>query len=147
VTERFLKRIKLAEQTSAPLGVGAFIEGNVLLVGEQCSDPVNDTNQYVFCSSKGCSGWLNRLLDAENLPEERFFWVNALNNDGTRVDLSALSALLKPGAILALGSIAKKSCEDHGVSFEYFYHPQYWKRFQSKHPYPLLARLKELTSR
>ena len=142
--ERYEKRISLTVETRAPLGAGAFIEGNVLLVGEQDSDPAASKEQRPFCTNKGCTGWLNKQLDAASIPEEKLFWVNALNNDYTPVDLRLLVAILRPSAVLALGGIAQKQCKDQEVTFTPFYHPQYWKRFKSKQPYALIARLKEL---
>lgn len=138
--QRYLHRIKLKE-TTAPAwahGVGAFIEGNILLIGEQASDPKNAPEQRPFCSSKGCSGWLNSLFETEGFPEERLFWLNALNNDGSKVNLAEYLSVLKPSHVIALGKVAERSCVDQGVTFEKCYHPQYWKRFQSKKRYPLL---------
>lgn len=143
--ERVLKRISLAVETRAPFGAGAFLEGNVMIVGEQDSDPTASRLQRPFCTDKGCTGWLNKLLDAENVPEEKLFWVNALHNDDSEANVNHLVAFMKPSAVLALGGIAQRICKDQGIEFEPFYHPQYWKRFKSKYPYALLERLKELT--
>jgi hypothetical protein len=142
--ERYLRRIKLKEQT-APVwahGVGAFVTGNILLIGEQASDPTNAPEQQPFCSSKGCSGWLNRLLEQEEIPEERLFWLNALNNDGSRVQLQRYVAELRPSHVVALGSVASKLCQEQNVLHHRFYHPQYWKRFHSKKPYALIEFLR-----
>lgn len=143
--EYYFRRQELAKLTNAPFGVGAYVKGNILIIGEQASDPTNAPEQEPFCSSKGCSGWLNKLLQAEGIPEEKLFWVNALYNDGTLVDLLALVEQLEPSAVVALGNVAKKSCADHGVQFFSAYHPQYWKRFRSKNRYPLLDLLNLLT--
>ena len=144
-TERWHYRVDLARQTGAPFGAGAFKPGNVLLIGEQASDPAAAPEQQPFCSSKGCSGWLNNKLEEEAIPEEKLFWVNALNNDHTPVNLTKLVVDLKPSVVIALGGIAQKQCKVQGVSFQPFYHPQYWKRFKSKHRYALLDKLRELT--
>ena len=143
--ERYLRRIELSYLTNAPVGVGAFKSGNILLVGEQASDPSNAPEQQAFCSDKGCSGWLNRLLEAENIPEEKLFWVNAKNNDNSPLDLGKLVAALKPSAVLALGMIAQCYCSAYNIDYTSFKHPQYWKRFKSKDPYPLISYLKEAT--
>src|SRR5574343_461079 len=142
--ERYLTRLSLARDTDAPFGAGAFVTGNVLLIGEQSSDPLHDTDQQPFCSSKGCSGWLNDLLEAENIPEDKLFWVNAKNNDGSTISLLPLVAALKPSTIIALGSVARKLCEIQDVKGEFFHHPQFCKRFRHQFPYPLISRLKEL---
>lgn len=144
-SERYLRRLKLAAETKAPYGAGAFIKGNILLIGEQASDPITAPEQQPFCSSVGCSGWLNKLLEAESIPEEKLFWVNVLNNDDTPINLRGLVEALQPSTVLALGGVAQHHCKLQGVSFQPFYHPQYWKRFKSKHPYSLINFLKTYT--
>jgi hypothetical protein len=134
----YLKRLELAILTEAPFGVGSFTPGNILLVGEQASNPASAPEQQPFCSDQGCSGWLNQRLAAEKIPEEKLFWVNALNNDGSMVDLQRLVEQLKPSAVIALGTVAKRTCERQCVAKIAVYHPQYWKRFRSKERYPLL---------
>lgn len=143
--ERYLTRIKLAEETRAPFGVGAFLPGNILLVGEQASDPTNAPEQQPFCSSKGCSGWLNKLLEAESIPEEKLFWVNAKNNDNSTIRLKELVDVLIPSMVFALGKTAQKLCIDENVECKTFQHPQYHKRFKSKQHYDLISELKEST--
>jgi hypothetical protein len=78
------------------------------------------------------------LLEIENVKEEELFWVNALNNDFTVLNLVELVRLLQPRKVIALGRVAQKSCEDQGISCIKSYHPQYWKRFRNKERYPLL---------
>lgn len=136
--EYYLKRLELAEKTAAPIGVGSFLQGNILLIGEQASDPTTAPEQQPFCSDKGCSGWLNRQLQSEEIPEEKLFWVNALNNNGTVIDIKTLVDQLNPSSVVALGTVAKKACDSQGVDCIASYHPQYWKRFKSKFRYPLL---------
>lgn len=140
MNQRYLHRIKLKEFTAPAWahGVGAFVEGNILLIGEQASDPKNAPEQQPFCSSKGCSGWLNDLLEAEGIPEEKLFWLNALNNDGSKVELWRYVDSLKPSCIIALGNVASKVCHEQMITHEKCYHPQYWKRFQSQNRYGLI---------
>ena len=140
--ERYLRRIALAEETGATLGVGSFRPGVILIIGEQASDPKNAPEQRPFCCTKGCSGWLNKLLDIEDIQEEKLFWVNALNNDGSEVYLVKLIKNLLPRRVIALGNVAQSICEKQVICFEKCYHPQYWKRFKSKQRYPLLDMLK-----
>ena len=116
--------------------------GNILIIGEQAANPEKDSHQEPFCSDKGCSGWLNDQLDAADVPEEYLFWVNALNNDGTEIDIATLVENLKPKAVIALGNKAKQLCEKNSLSADFVYHPQYWKRFKNKEPYPLIALIK-----
>ena len=139
--ERYLERIRLAEKTNAPYGVGNYVKGVRLIVGEQASDPTNAPEQRPFCCTKGCSGWLNKMLDIEMIPEYGLFWVNALNNDGTMVNLKALVEELQPAEVIALGHFAKNTCDEFGVDAKMCFHPQYWRRFRSKERYPLLDML------
>jgi len=145
--DRVQRRIDLTEETHAPFGAGAFITGNVMIVGEQDSDPTASVKQRPFCTTKGCTGWLNKQLDDENIPEEKLFWVNALNNDNTAANLKYVVETMKPIAIVALGGIAQNELQKQEIyNFKPFYHPQYWKRFKSKLPYALIATLKELVA-
>jgi hypothetical protein len=41
--------------------------------------------------------------------------------------------------------VAQYYCKAFEVEYKPFYHPQYWKRFKSKHPYELISYLKEVT--
>lgn len=138
VKERYLKRIQLAKDTNAPFGVGAFLPGNILIIGEQASDPATAPDQQPFCDNKGCSGWLNKKLEEAGIPEEKLFWVNALNNDDSAVDLKKLVNQLKPSHVISLGGVAHRACIHQKIASSQFYHPQYWKRFQSKLPYDLI---------
>ena len=144
MSQGYLRRIKLKEATAPEWahGVGAFIEGNVLLIGEQASDPKNAPEQQPFCSSKGCSGWLNKLLEVEGIQEEKLFWLNALYNDGTKVMLWHYVDALRPAVVIALGNVASKLCTEQKISHEKCYHPQYWKRIHSKERYALVDLLK-----
>ena len=140
--DRVQRRIALTVETRAPIGAGAFLAGNVMIVGEQDSDPTASIEQRPFCTTKGCTGWLNKQLDAADIPEEKLFWINALNNDSSVVDLKSLVEKLKPSKVIALGGIARRQCSLQKVGAIEFYHPQYWKRFQSKLPYDLISYLK-----
>lgn len=126
--------------TSQP-GAGLFKRGNILILGEQASDPINDPDQKPFCSTRACSGWLNWQMELEDLQEEKFFWLNVLNNDGSKVDLRASVDRLQPSEVIALGNTARSACVKAGIAHVHFSHPQYWKRFRSKEQYPLISHL------
>lgn len=146
VRDRVLTRFRLGIKTKPPRGAGNYTPGvKVMIVGERTSHP--DENKYhaPFCSTKACSGWLNALLEAEAIPEESLFWINALDNDGTPMDLDRLYAYLQPGVVFALGKVAEKRLTQCGVPYVAFSHPQYHKRFKHKEPYPLIQALKDST--
>lgn len=139
--ERYLERIKLAEKTNAPYGVGNYVKGVRLIVGEQSSEPTKPPAYQPFCTTEGCSGWLNKMLDIEMIPEYGLFWVNPVSLDGTMYNLKSMVAELKPCEVISLGHFAKNACDDGGVDSTMCYHPQYWRRFRSKERYPLLDML------
>jgi hypothetical protein len=147
VERRVIRRMHLATISCPPNqpGAGLFKQGNILLLGEQASDPINDPDQKPFCSTRACSGWLNWQMELHNLEEDHFFWLNVLNNDGTAIDLNAAVARLRPSAIISLGNIARNACVKSGITPVHFSHPQYWKRFRSKELYPLIPFLVEKT--
>lgn len=103
-----------------------------------------------FYSSKNCSLWLNLLLIEAGIPETSLFWVNAYNLEGEPTHPSHVYHWKDNPPILALGGNAEKWVNQHTDPMyrgpcEKFFHPQAWKRFHSKEPYPLIERLKELT--
>lgn len=140
MSQRYLRRIQLSETAPSWVqGVGAFVEENILLIGERPNLPRDSKDAgRPFCSDHGCSGWLNNLLDEENVPEEKLCWVNALYANGERVPLLPYVKVFQPSYVIALGKIAQKACLDMNIDHETVPHPQYWKRFRSKERYPLL---------
>lgn len=146
VRMRVLTRWGLGRRTNAPIGAGNYIPGiSAFIVGERTSHPEKNKLHAPFCSTKACSGWLNKLLCEADIDERKLFWVNALDNDGTSVDLGALYSYLKPKHVFALGKVAERQLAVYNLPFLAFSHPQYWKRFKSKQAYPLINALKELT--
>lgn len=148
---RIAARVHLSDSTHP--GVGNFCPGSVLLIGEQSARPKTSTNQWPFCDVRACSGWLNSQLELARIPEERLYWVNALNNDGTKLALAPLVDNLYPSAIIALGKVAEqlcKSAKSRSLEFTKFItvpHPQYWKRFKHHEPYQLIWELKNMQAR
>jgi len=141
VVARYQRRIELGRLTFAPIGVGNYCTGTIVLVGEQASNPTEKTaNQQPFCSDKGCSGWLNLLLEQEQIPEEKLFWLNAKNNDGTLIDPKVIENIA-PKVVITLGKTACDLLSRSNISYLHHYHPQYWKRFRNKQRYPLLDTL------
>lgn len=138
VRDRVLSRWRLAIKTKAAIGAGSFTYGSVLIVGERTSHPELNKYHAPFCSVKACSGWLNALLEESSIPEDKLFWINALDNDGSEVDLGRLAAFISPPVIFALGNIARDQLIKHKLSHVHVPHPQYWKRFKAKAVYPLI---------
>ena len=146
VRQRVLERFRLRIKTKAPTGAGSYTKGVVLLVGEQTSHPEENKYHAPFCSIKGCSGWLNAKLEEAAIPEQELFWINALDNDGTEMDLRKIYDDLEPRQVLALGNVARDQLQKFGISHGMVPHPQYWKRFKHREPYPLITVLKNITN-
>jgi hypothetical protein len=145
VRDRVLTRYRLGLTTKAPIGSGSFTKHVVMMVGERTSHPEANKKHLPFCSIKACSGWLNALLEEAGVPEDKLFWVNALDNDGSEVDLSKLASAIEPTAVFALGNIARDQLKKHHIEHTHVPHPQYWKRFKSKEAYPLIPLLTTYT--
>lgn len=128
----------------------------ILIVGDRPgpaapTDP--DYHHTPFYSTKYCSGWLNALLEVNEIPESLLMWINAYDVDGNPFDPTVLSRIPKGSNVLLLGGNAAKWYENINRSWTFtsflsvqnFPHPQYWKRFKSKEPYPLIRTLGTLT--
>lgn len=129
-------------------GAGHFAPGNVLLVGEQHSDPASEVAGVPFFSLNraGCAAWLAERLDEAGAQEKDLYWINAIDPRGRHV-APAFVERLEPRAIVALGRVAETWCRVHGVGpYVAVPHPQVWKRFHHHEPYPLVSTLREVLS-
>lgn len=112
-----------------------------VIIGEKPSGPSPFKRSYPFNDTNGCSGWLNNLLARNHIKEDNLFWVNAFNLDGTEND-PLMVVELKPKRVICLGKVAEKWAKKNGWDPVSFPHPQFWKRFKSKEPYPFIEYLK-----
>jgi hypothetical protein len=119
-------------------GIGNFTLGNVLLVGDR---PGKGNFGYNTPFVGGGSGmWITKQLEAANIPEDKYYWINSHGCVGEKTDFKIIQAL-RPQKVIALGNEAFKwvneaiflECEIDKVP-----HPQYWKRFKSGEVYPLI---------
>jgi hypothetical protein len=114
-------------------------KGSVLLVGDRPAPDAPDdmTFHYTpFGVLKHSSLWLNLQLHDHGIPEERLYWVNAYNHLGHPTDHKILDT---DAQVIALGGNANawvKKHQEHGHWT--VQHPQAWKRFRAKEPYPLM---------
>lgn len=90
---------------------------------------------------KGSSRWLNIQLETWTINEEKLFWINALNLDGSKANISKIIKLLKPSKVIALGNVASNLCKENNFTHIKIPHPAYWKRFKSQIRYPLIEEL------
>lgn len=117
-------------------------DGGVVLVGESFAERKDQDPWYQWpfasFSGEGCSRWLTEQLDEAGLPEENLLWVNADQ------DLSFIRELEWKPTVIALGDKAGLELSKVQVGAQVVKHPQYWKRFRTKEPYPLLKILGDL---
>lgn len=122
-------------------GAGAYRRGAVLLVGERPhvarSGQLKHRLPFVSFDGAGCAPWLAEQLELAGVPETDLYWVNAYDALGVPTD-PAFVRDLQPRKVVALGKQAAEWCRDAGLSFVEVPHPQFWKRFKSGEPYPLL---------
>ena len=134
-------RVLLRMKRFLALKTGAWTPKNeILLVGDRPapSAPVDPAFHYTpFGAHWNSSLWLNALLEKHQIPEERLGWVNAYDLDGTPTNQAVLKH--QWGQIIARGGNASQWCKQH-VHIK-VQHPQAWKRFHSKEPYPLIGYL------
>lgn len=119
------------------LGIGAFTEGNILIVGDSPGE-MNHGYNTPFVGS-GCSIWFSKRLEEANIPEDQLYWINSKNNFGVEAEQDFID-VLKPRLIICLGNTATQWAHNLKSDFNVvkMYHPQYWLRFQSQYKYPLI---------
>ena len=127
---------------------GNFLsDGSIIaVIGEKPSGPSPFQRSYPFNDTTGCSGWLNNLLARARIDEGKLFWVNAFNLDGSENDPSMVTEL-KPKKVICLGKVAEKWAKKNGWDPISFPHPQFWKRFKSKEPYPFIDFLSSVATK
>lgn len=111
-------------------------DGGIVLVGEGFAERKDHDPWYQWpfasFSGDGCSRWLTQQLDEAGLPEENLLWVNADQ------DLSFIHELEWSPTVFALGTKAEAALYREKLEATAVPHPQYWKRFKSSEPYPLV---------
>ena len=131
-------------------GGGAWRPGeSVLLIGDRPNTKSHEDGihqvPFVAFNGVGCSEWLTNQLDLFGISEELLYWVNAYDHNGIPTHGDFLNDL-DPTKIITLGARAQAWFNDigrGGVEPVNVPHPQYHKRFYSKHPYPLIEELKK----
>ena len=116
--------------------------GEILLVGDRPapSAPDDPTFHYTpFSALWNSSLWLNLQLHRFQIPEAALAWVNAADLQGIATDPQVLSN--RWSQIIALGGNAGRWLMQNAVTHHRVMHPQAWKRFHAKEPYPLLGYL------
>lgn len=112
--------------------------GSTVLVGESFAQHGNMDAWYQWpfasFSKSGCSWWLTHQLIRARITEGNLYWINADQ------PLTHLNTTLH--RIIALGDVAADALTRQVQRpFERCHHPEYWSRFRSSEPYPLLSML------
>ena len=120
---------------------GNFSNGDrnkvIAIIGEKPAAQSPLQKSYPFLDVTGSSGWLNAALNRTKAREDRLFWINARNLDDSENNPEILNTL-NPKSIICLGKVAEAWAKQNGWKHTCFPHPQYWKRFKAKEPYPLI---------
>lgn len=114
----------------------------IVVVGEDFGEHKNNDAMYQWpfgsLNGNGCSFWLARELEEAGISEQSLLWVNA--DELARVpeffDWHAGKRFITLGQQAM--TVVDGRADTTPVS-----HPQYWKRFQSGQPYPLIKVLKD----
>lgn len=135
VLETWRSAVALTDGVFHYHGAGVAHEPDLMVVGEKPNPyrPADDARRVAFVSHQGCSLFLHAALAAAELGG--VYLTNAHKFEKRRANLVALEneiMLVKPGRILAMGTVAARALADIGATFEQTYHPQYWKRFKNK---------------
>lgn len=124
-------------------GLGCWPSGHVetlLLVGDRPSlkwPASRPAWPFISALRSGCSWWLAEQLERAGMPENRLYWVDAQDRDGTVLKLPAAQHQHLFAGVVAMGRHAAAWCWDNGWVFDQVHHPQYWHRFQKDKPYQL----------
>jgi hypothetical protein len=111
----------------------------ILLVGDSPAPDAPDDPGFhytPFGAPRNSSLWLNRLLEQFKIDEAQLGWMNAYDKAGLPTNPRPLS--YRWSQIIALGGSPSSWLKRHGIEHRQFMHPQAWKRFHSKEPYPLI---------
>lgn len=99
-----------------------------------------------FYSTKNSSLWLNRQLVEHGIQESNLVWLNAYDLHGTPAPADLIADWTSNPKLVVLGGNAEKWLLKvaPGCTYEKVHHPQAWKRFHSKKPYPLVDVLRTI---
>jgi len=116
---------------------------DVVLVGENFAERKDQDPWYQWpfasFSNEGCSQWLTQQLERGGIHEMNLLWVNADQ------DLALVQKLGVPRkSYIALGRTAEAKLREMVGDPFVMPHPQSFKRFNYKQPYPLIGQLQKL---
>lgn len=113
--------------------------------------PTDPTYHHTpFYSTRNSSLWINRLLQERAVDEGALTWFNTTLANGSPLDPAVFTAqLTRSPLVICLGGNAERwlKCNARwSAPYLKVHHPQAWKRFRSREPYPLLDLLTDACS-
>lgn len=116
---------------------------DAVIVGESFAERKDQDPWYQWpfasFSNEGCSQWLAQQLEHGGIPESSLLWVNA-DQDLKMIQQSSPTA----PAFIALGQVAATKLRQLGEEPCVVEHPQSFKRFSYRQPYPLIQHLRKI---
>lgn len=110
-------------------------DGEFVLVGQSFAERKDNDAFYQWpfasFSGEGCSQWLTDQLDSIEVGEDQILWLNADQDLSVLYDLNATK-------VIVLGNEAYDQLYRLKIQVRVVPHPQSWRRFNSRQPYPLL---------
>lgn len=117
-----------------------------ILVGQDFAEhkDADPLYQWPFASftDSGCSRWWTASLDAALVHERDLLWVNADQVGTLQLYEKEIAKLYAARRVIALGAEADEILKAADIHHHVYPHPQYWKRFHSKEPYPIKEMMK-----
>jgi hypothetical protein len=133
--------------TSATAG---NLSGQVCLVSQDFANHKNTDSLYqapfVSFGRVGCSYWLTTQLELGGIQERQLLWANSDQDIwlAAGLDLPNWLSERPSRAVVALGAIASKQLEAHGIRHHIVPHPAQHQRFSGAIDYQLIPLLREL---
>lgn len=138
-----IKRLVFRKRRFLALQAGQWEPtGQTLLVGDRPAPSAPDDPAFhytPFAALWHSSLWLNLQLERASIAEETLGWVNSADLQGRPTNQDVLRK--DWGRVICLGGNAARWCRQAGVPHLQVHHPQAWKRFHPKEPYPLIQAL------
>jgi thymidylate kinase len=142
IEHHFLGSLNSAQHPLELKSAGSWL-ADVVLVGENFAERKDQDPWYQWpfasFSNEGCSQWLTQQLERGHIAENQLLWVNADQD---------LTVLQKAGVshrhYIALGRTAEAKLREVIGKPDVMPHPQSFKRFNYKQPYPLIPHLHKL---
>jgi hypothetical protein len=135
-----IMRVAFRKRRFLAMQAGQWVpKGQLLLIGDRPAPSApNDPNFHYtpFGALENCSLWLNIQLERAGVPEDQLGWLNAADFNGNDTDSRYLD--LPWGRRICLGANASKWAKGAGIDVLQVHHPQAWKRFHARDPYPLI---------